>query len=116
MLAGLSRRRNTLAMIRCCRVCFKAIYNEPIYVVYKHYCSENCYKLSKGINMDDIDLASKLIEKTIQKAIDDNKTLIQESGVSNCIDCDIDLGARKAVMCSAIRCIDCQELEDMKNV
>ena len=65
--------------------------------------------------MDDIDLASKLIEKTIQKAIDDNKTKLEDSGVTCCNDCGIDLGARKVVMVSAVRCIDCQEIEDIKN-
>ena len=66
--------------------------------------------------MDDIDLASKLIEKTIQKALDDNKTKLEPSSVTCCNDCGIDLGARKVAMPSAVRCIDCQEIEDSKNV
>jgi RNA polymerase-binding transcription factor DksA len=65
--------------------------------------------------MDDIDLASKLIEKTIQKALNDNKKKLEPSSVTCCNDCGIDLGARKLAMPSAKKCIDCQEIEDIKN-
>lgn len=66
--------------------------------------------------MDDIDLASKLIEKTIQKALNDNKAVMEDSGISDCISCEIPIPlARKKASPSSIRCIDCQEIEDIKN-
>jgi phage/conjugal plasmid C-4 type zinc finger TraR family protein len=59
--------------------------------------------------MDDIDLASKLIEKTIQKAIDDNKNKLKDSGIKHCIDCDIKIPLkRKVAVPSCKRCIDCE--------
>lgn len=66
--------------------------------------------------MDDVDLASIEIERSKKRALENNKKLLEDSGILNCIDCDIDLGLRKQAMPSANRCIECQELHDNKRV
>ena len=65
--------------------------------------------------MDDADLADIELQRSTARAIANNKNKLKDSGISNCIDCDVDLGARKVAMPSAVRCIDCQEIEDIKN-
>jgi phage/conjugal plasmid C-4 type zinc finger TraR family protein len=64
---------------------------------------------------DDIDLANIEIERERERALAKIKTTQQESGISNCLDCDIEIPkARKEAVPSAVRCIDCQSLRDLE--
>jgi phage/conjugal plasmid C-4 type zinc finger TraR family protein len=66
---------------------------------------------------DDIDIANIEIERERERALSKNKQLLEENDILNCIECDIKIPeARKKAMPSAVKCIDCQELENNKRV
>ena len=67
--------------------------------------------------MDDLDLAQIEIDREHKRAIKENENKLKESGVNDCISCDCVIPlARKQAVPSAVRCIDCENLEGSKYV
>ena len=68
--------------------------------------------------MSDIaNIAQIEIDRENQRAIINNKNLLQDSGIIYCLDCEEKIPeARKKAMPSSTRCIECEDLKSSKFV
>ena len=68
--------------------------------------------------MSDIaDIAQVEIDRENERAVINNKNLLQDSGIIYCLDCEEKIPeARKKAMPSAKRCIECEDLKGRKHV
>lgn len=64
---------------------------------------------------ESVEFHSSLIEKKRQQEKQEQQRLRAMNPEPNCIECDIDITARRKALPDAIRCVDCQTLKEHKD-